>query len=292
MLKTYCDGSENYRSFLTLSTVTATVEAWDAFDQRWQAAFERVSQNFDSEAPFHTTDLVKGRNRFKNLKVIARKGLVSALRRAVEKPKGDIFRLSCTVDLAAHSQVKAEFPQLPTPHELCVNVCIAGIVGSIEVPNRDWWVYFDQDEKFLDYLDRMWRDKTTRWIRDYLGDRPEPITCQTYALQAADFYAWLMNRYHSCMKSERRDYWWAEAVYAGQQSHHFHAFLGEADIRSVINKDGTIGEGGEVRPVEFPVLPVLNERYNRHQSDNYYLDKLPDLDWKPDAQEIQSEKEE
>jgi len=76
-------------------------------------------------------------------------------------------------------------------------ICANYTVGGLRVPKgEDVILYFDRNEEFLHQVNRVWlklkKRKDSGWARQTRGIIP--VDSSQYAIQAADFIAWTMNR--------------------------------------------------------------------------------------------------
>jgi len=100
---------------------------------------------------------------------------------------------SCTALRDDYERAKREYPTLRPIEAICVNYC----VGGLAVPkDHEVMLYFDRGEPFMKQINRVWlRQRRLRkpgWAQQTRNIIP--VDSGTYAIQAADFIAWSVNR--------------------------------------------------------------------------------------------------
>lgn len=226
-IRGYFDSSEGESGRVTLAGFLASPDVWATFDQAWTD----VLSSFTPECHYlHMRDAMAPRNEF-----AIKNGWHSALIRdllqelvhgcflpsAWSEPDGpSLLKLYCTVDATDWSQACAAAPRLKN-HGIA-GICarfVAGIAlmrlpqaegkpegcrsGSLEL-------VFDRGEPFKRQIDMEWQSAMKRAVGKrgpltLISATREADMRKTPGLQAADFLAWLVNRWQErdCQES-----WW------------------------------------------------------------------------------------
>lgn len=200
MIKAYFDGSRYDGpgiKLLSLGGVVASESVWSDFNQKWCIELKKYGLT-----SFHMTDAMARRGNFHGWE---RENIDNLLRTLTNIVFGFFERhlrvKSCTINLDDHQKAKALVPRLKEPEAICVDFCCGTPVPPEEdaPPNQlysDIVYYFDQNERFLKFIDRAWRRRRRR----RRGGWPQQVQRITKAstgeepgLQAADLIAWSTN---------------------------------------------------------------------------------------------------
>lgn len=200
MIKAYFDGSRYDGpgiKLLSLGGVVASESVWSDFNQKWRTELQKYGLTI-----FHMKDAMGRRGEFygwerQNIENLL-KTLTNILFGFFER---HLLVKSCTINLDDHQKAKALIPNLKEPEAICVDFC-CGTPVSLEEdvpphrPYSDIVYCFDQNERFLRFIDRAWRLRRKR----RRGGWPQQVqkilqasTVEEPGLQAADLIAWSTN---------------------------------------------------------------------------------------------------
>lgn len=192
-------GDKKYQKVLTLSGFAATETVWCRFEPDWKRVLDKY--NISS---FHMTDAMRSKGIFKGWDKAKVNSLVKDLFNIIGKYRSEeLMARSCSVLLEEYDEAKRDIPNLRPAEAICVDFCIGGLwipSADINSPEPCISLYFDKNEPFLHQINRVWvnarsRSKTKGWPKQV--KRIESAGSKTtVALQAADMYALIVNRFH------------------------------------------------------------------------------------------------
>lgn len=205
-LKTFFDGSRKSKDqsgFLTLTAVTASMDAWSELDDAWNTHLQKFGVKV-----FHMTDAMAkpGQGEFahlcpENVNCHILGQLIGLIMRT--NPHG-AFAVSCQLELEAYRNF-AEIPsvKLPRVDELCALLTFEKVLERIQeqvpVEPVKMEFIFDEGEEFLKHVKRDHFDNrlTRRNLSDWRGITPTITTGRSKdypGLQVADMIGWAIRK--------------------------------------------------------------------------------------------------
>lgn len=195
----YLDGSGKADSrAVTLTGVAAPQALWAEFQSKWIQALDKSGV---PDRDLHMADLMASQGSFSGWDEPRKRSLVCDLWNVIGSFRGTSLRAySCTVLTSDYKRAKAVFPTLRPLAAICVNYCVGGLHITPEekgTEDRCVLLYFDRNEPYMHTINRVWlrHRKHAVFMRQILDII---ITDRTtsFQVQAADFLAWNVNRYH------------------------------------------------------------------------------------------------
>ena len=161
---------------------------------------------------------------------------------------------SCIVPLEEYAIAKRIIPDLKSPEVLCVDFCVGGLQLTAEdlAEPEPILVHFDENEPFLKHLHRAWsharkNNLKARWAQQIQNVRG--VRSTLLPIQAADLFAWTLNRYHSRADNP---FWAASTIIAAKHVSRVYDCNG---ILSVYESGGQVrGSGIRIDSADKPRL--------------------------------------
>jgi hypothetical protein len=211
MIKAYYDGSgksDNPKCrAITLAGLAASESVWQKFEIEWGKVLKEYGIKW-----VHMTDLMSFGHEFSRRygwDEIKRSQLIRELLGVLGKLRfiegaalgSNLMASTCTVLMEDYRRALKEIPKLRIPEAICVRFCANMIPYDIDVDNGGnrpkLIMIFDQNEDFLHTIDKNWRKPKKKADAGW----PKQIECickvnskDIKPLQAADFFAWLVNK--------------------------------------------------------------------------------------------------
>ncbi|OFV99995.1 MAG: hypothetical protein A3H28_14905 [Acidobacteria bacterium RIFCSPLOWO2_02_FULL_61_28] len=208
----YYDGSGTHDGSraLILAGFAAPLRIWESFDDGWQKALKRHGQ---SKLHMREAGVLFNKG---NPEAVA---LIKDLFNVIGSFRQSNFTAySCSVLLDEYEAAKRVVPTLKAPEAICVDFCVGGLQLTAEDLSEPEpiSVYFDTGERFLRHLDSAWRrarkvNPAAGWARQIR--HVESVKSDVAAIQAADLFAWLVNRHHGGNGSA---FWTASTIIAAK----------------------------------------------------------------------------
>lgn len=208
----YYDGSGTHEGSkaLTLAGFAAPFHVWAAFNEEWRKALNRHGL---TKLHMRETSTLFNRG---DLETIA---LVKSLFNVIGSFRPENFTAhSCTVLLDDYAAARRVVPTLKAPEAICVNSCLSGLqlTGEDLAEPEPICVHFDANEPFLKHLDHAWRrarkvNPEALWARQIR--QVVSVRSDEFPIQAADLFAWLLNRYQTCADNS---FWAASTIIAAK----------------------------------------------------------------------------
>lgn len=210
--KAYYDSSgknDNVSKLLTLAGFSAPENIWSRFEIEWKKVL--INNNIQY---FHMSDAKSLRGNFdprNGWDENRANNLVKDLLNVIGKFRTKRFETySCSIILSDYRRAKQAVTSLRSPEAICVNFCVGGLQLANEDLNlpKSIRLFFDQNETFLNTIYTVWdreknKDKTSGWPKQIISiDAVNSKT--TYPIQAADMFAWMINRHYTHQDEE---YW-------------------------------------------------------------------------------------
>ena len=207
LLKGYHDGSGKKEHpdarFVTLAGYSATNETWTHFEKHWQRCLDKFDIPY-----FHMVEAIAGEPPFPREKGWDSNKAISAAIQLMGPltniPASDLFAFACTVEIEGYNKARALLGENLAPLEaICVDWCFGGLLQRL-VKNADGTyapieAYFDKNETFLHWIDRIWRSKNAaqRFGCPALVATIAPVEMrQIRPIQAADIAAWAVRDFY------------------------------------------------------------------------------------------------
>jgi hypothetical protein len=199
-VRAFFDGSWNpasdRKNVLSLAGICAPEASWPAFDHQWGLMLEKhdlveeglhMAKSFNPAASARAHDVIKD---------VAEAFL--ALTNGSPPAKSCV----CSIDIDDYNKLKAAEPSLIDKYSMCTEVAFNGCVGTDSGEERQpntIFLYFDNNEKFMHKIRRVWEKKKklldVGWPRQIA--EIWPVSRKDYpAIQAVDVLAWLDHRHH------------------------------------------------------------------------------------------------
>jgi hypothetical protein len=224
--RAYLDSSGKPESqFLTLSSIVGTEQLWSEFEPLWEnaLAINKVPiRKCGVGRRFHMTDLFARSGDYEGWDETRERKLLIDLFNVLGKFRATRLRAySCTVSMEDYRRAKLAIPNLRKPEAICVNYCVGGVNYTQEELSSPHPIelYFDSNEGFLHTINTIWQKehKQSAGWANQIGCIV-PVTDKYYPIQAADFLAGIVGRYH-----RGRDKWdgqWQMVTSQAMINHH------------------------------------------------------------------------
>jgi hypothetical protein len=200
-LRAFYDGSGKTSDpkcrFVTLAGYSATDSTWELFEAKWREALKELGIPY-----FHMIEALAGEGPFSREKGWnSDRALHSACKLICllsHLPRNDLVGFICTIDTEGYKKASRLIePKLRPLEAICVDWCFGGLFHRL-VKDHDGKTlpveaFFDKDEQFLHWADRVWRSKNAKkrfgWPALVATIAPVEMR-QVMPIQAADIAAW------------------------------------------------------------------------------------------------------
>ena len=229
--------------FLTLASLFGTEASWPELERAWVEVLEnhQAPTTHDGYRYFHSVEAFHQNNGYQDWGKDRVTRLVSDLLRVIgNASRDDLFSASCSVSLPEYRQVKKEIPTLRKPEQICLDFCMGSVFSHPRSAENKIELFFDRGEKFLRIINPLWDSKDRRrraWWADRVMQIGPVDMEKNPAVQAADLWAWLANRYWTKGYNDR---WGGMLALTFILRPHFHVMLGQKEILELFEPDGRL----------------------------------------------------
>lgn len=186
---------------ITLAGFSAAENDWAKFENGWESALashgapitDTGKRYWHSFKAFNLKKEYAGWNegRVRNLALDLFKVLENM-------PLDTLDGFAATINKSDFEKAKLVNSKMMTPEVLCLEHCLAKVVGRIQHAggNQSLELVFDENEPFEGIVKDCVK-KGIWWSEFVAGRVRHERACNSYPLQLCDFLAWMLNRYHS-----------------------------------------------------------------------------------------------
>lgn len=279
LLKAYFDHSGNGtpdQRYMTLSGLIGPESDWSKLERGWKITLIRhnAPEINPGEPYFHAREAFPGSGGYIGWDTVGEKPRVQELVRALgnvmlastlftwQRGSG-LIPVSCTIDGMAYMQVSQSKPNMRPKEIICLEWCLLVAYQYAHIRHNEYgdslkiMPFFDGSTRF--YLNACKLQKgelgSSDWWPNHM-DKPEIVPIhESYAMQAVDLLAWILNR-HYCKppdKSRCQDGPALENEQWGRLVKNVapitdHQFFGHEELRRVLTDDGSSYRKGETLP--------------------------------------------